>query len=67
MKKALGQKEACDSGSIESPKATVVTYVDQDPEFGEGSTVRDAVYGVDNPLMRCVRRPPTTVVLWLDF
>lgn len=49
----LGKKEDCDAGTIESPKATVVTYVEQDPEFAEGSTVRDAVYGSDNPLMRC--------------
>lgn len=48
----LGKKESCDTGTIESPKATVVTYVEQDPEFPEGSTVKDAVYGADNPLMR---------------
>lgn len=53
--KVLGKKESCDAGTIESPKATVVTYVEQDPEFPEGSTVRDAVYGADNPLMRAVR------------
>ncbi|CAN0207993.1 unnamed protein product, partial [Laminaria digitata] len=51
----LGKKEDCDAGTIESPKATVVTYVEQDPEFPEGCTVRDAVYGADNPLMRAVR------------
>lgn len=50
----LGKKEACDSGSIESPKATLVTYVEQDPDFPEGSTVRDAIYGADNPLMRSI-------------
>lgn len=50
----LGKKESCDAGTIESPKATVVTYVEQDPEFPEGSTVKDAVFGADNPLMRCV-------------
>ncbi|CAM9114708.1 unnamed protein product [Ectocarpus sp. 6 AP-2014] len=53
--KVLGKKESCDSGTIESPKATVVTYVEQDPEFPTGSTVKDAVYGADNPLMRAVR------------
>ena len=50
----MGKKEDCDAGTIESPKATVVTYVEQDPEFPEGCTVRDAVYGADNPLMRYV-------------
>lgn len=51
LPQVLGKKESCDSGSIESPKATVVTYVEQDPEFPEGWTVKDAVYGADNPLM----------------
>ncbi|CAM9753957.1 unnamed protein product [Scytosiphon promiscuus] len=55
MQSVLGKKESCDAGTIESPKATVVTYVEQDPEFPEGSTVKDAVYGADNPLMRAVR------------
>ncbi|CAM9651552.1 unnamed protein product, partial [Sphacelaria rigidula] len=50
--KALGGKESCDSGTIESPKATRVTYVEQDPDFAEGMTVRDAVFSADNPLMR---------------
>eukprot|EP00903_Cladosiphon_okamuranus_P013128 g12244.t1 len=53
--KVLGKRESCDAGTIESPKATVVTYVEQDPEFPEGSTVKDAVFGADNPLMRAVR------------
>jgi len=52
--KVLGKKESCDTGTIESPKATVVTYVEQEPEFEEGWTVLDAVFGADNPLMRCV-------------
>ena len=52
-KQVLGKKEACDAGTIETPKATVVTYVDQDPVFAEGATVRDAVFAADNPLMRC--------------
>ena len=51
-RQVLGKKESCDAGTIESPKATVVTYVEQDPDFPEGCTVRDAVYGADNPLMR---------------
>lgn len=50
--KVLGKKESCDTGTIESPKATVVTYVEQEPEFKEGWTVLDAVFGADNPLMR---------------
>lgn len=61
----LGKKESCDSGTIESPKATVVTYVEQDPEFPAGSTVKDAVYGADNPLMRCVDNYGTAVQLLL--
>lgn len=48
----LGKREACDAGTIESPKATVVTYVEQDPEFAEGATVRDAVFAAENTLMR---------------
>lgn len=49
---ALGGREECDSGAIQSPKATLVTYVEQDPDFTEGTTVRDVVYSADNPLMR---------------
>ncbi|CAM9397742.1 unnamed protein product, partial [Choristocarpus tenellus] len=53
--KVLGGKESPDSGSLTSPKKTVVTYVEQDPVFPEGYTVRDAVFSADNPLMRAVR------------
>lgn len=48
----LGGQEQSDSGAVSSPKATVVTYVEQDPLFAEDVTVREAVFGGDNPLMR---------------
>ena len=52
VEQVLGKREACDAGTIESPKATVVTYVEQDPEFAKGATVRDAVFAAENTLMR---------------
>ncbi|CAN0026870.1 unnamed protein product [Discosporangium mesarthrocarpum] len=50
--KVLGGRESADSGSVETPKKAVVTYVEQDPTFPQGSTVRDAIFVADNPLMR---------------
>lgn len=62
---ALGGRENCDSGTIESPKATRVTYVEQDPDFAEGTTVRDAVFSADNPLMRyCAVLHARCVIRW---
>jgi ATP-binding cassette subfamily F protein uup len=54
--KCLSGYDKADSGTVESPKSTRVVYVPQEPDFPPGSTVLDAIYSSDNPLMATVRR-----------
>lgn len=53
--KILMGKEIADEGTVTFRKDIVVTYLDQNPLFDEGSTVLEAIYKTDNPMLNAVR------------
>lgn len=53
--KILTGKEIADEGTVTFRKDIVVTYLDQNPVFDENSTVLEAIYKTDNPMLNAVR------------
>lgn len=53
--KILMGKEISDSGNITFRKDIVITYLDQNPLFDENSTVVEAIYKSNNPMLNAVR------------
>lgn len=53
--KTLMGKEISDGGTITFRKDIVVTYLDQNPIFDENSTVVEAIYNSNNPMLNAVR------------
>ena len=53
--KVLMGKEISDSGNITFRKDIVITYLDQNPLFDENSTVVEAIYKSNNPMLNAVR------------
>ncbi|MEO6903973.1 MAG: ABC-F family ATP-binding cassette domain-containing protein [Bacteroidia bacterium] len=53
--KVLMGKEISDGGTITFRKDIVVTYLDQNPLFDENSTVVEAIYNTNNPMLNAVR------------
>ena len=53
--KTLMGKEILDGGTVTFRKDITVTYLDQNPAFDEQSTVIEAIYNSNNPLLNAVR------------
>jgi ATP-binding cassette subfamily F protein uup len=53
--KILTGKEIADEGTVTFRKDIVVTYLDQNPVFDENSTVIEAIYNTNNPMLNAVR------------
>lgn len=53
--KIITGKEIADQGTITFRKDIVVTYLDQNPLFNPESTVIEAIYNTDNPMLNAVR------------
>ncbi len=53
--KIITGKEISDSGSVTFRKDIIVTYLDQNPLLDENSTVIEAIYNTDNPMLNAVR------------
>jgi ATP-binding cassette subfamily F protein uup len=53
--KIITGKEIADSGTVTFRKDIVVTYLDQNPALDENSTVIEAIYNTDNPMLNAVR------------
>ena len=53
--KIITGKEIADFGTVTFRKDIVVTYLDQNPTFDPNSTVVEAIYNSDNPMLNAVR------------
>lgn len=53
--KILMGKEIADGGTVTFRKDITVTYLDQNPAFDESSTVIEAIYKSNNPMLNAVR------------
>jgi ATP-binding cassette subfamily F protein uup len=53
--KIITGKEIADGGTVTFRKDIVVTYLDQNPVFDGNSTVIEAIYNTDNPMLNAVR------------
>jgi ATP-binding cassette subfamily F protein uup len=53
--KIITGKEIGDSGTVTFRKDIIVTYLDQNPHFDSNSTVIEAIYNTDNPMLNAVR------------
>lgn len=53
--KILTGKEIPDGGTVTFRKDITVTYLDQNPLFDADSTVLEAIYNTDNPMLNAVR------------
>lgn len=53
--KIITGKEIADQGTITFRKDITVTYLDQNPLFNPESTVIEAIYNTDNPMLNAVR------------
>lgn len=53
--KTLMGKEILDGGTVTFRKDITVTYLDQNPVFNDASTVIEAIYNSNNPLLNAVR------------
>ncbi len=53
--KTLMGKEIADNGTVTFRKDITVTYLDQNPVFDETSTVIEAIYKTNNPMLNAVR------------
>lgn len=53
--KILTGKEIPDGGTVTFRKDITVTYLDQNPLFNDDSTVLEAIYNTDNPMLNAVR------------
>ena len=47
--------EIADGGTVTFRKDIIVTYLDQNPHFDGNSTVIEAIYNTDNPMLNAVR------------
>lgn len=59
--KIITGKEIADAGSVTFRKDIIVTYLDQDPYFDGNSTVIEAIYNTDNPMLNAVRNYETAL------
>lgn len=59
--KILTGKEIADEGTVVFRKDITVTYLDQDPYFDPNSTVIDAIYKTNNPMLNAVRNYETAL------
>lgn len=53
--KIITGKEIADGGTVTFRKDIIVTYLDQNPLLDENSTVIEAIYNTDNPMLNAVR------------
>lgn len=53
--KIITGKEIADGGTVTFRKDIIVTYLDQNPQFDGNSTVIEAIYNTDNPMLNAVR------------
>lgn len=53
--KIITGKEIADAGSVTFRKDIIVTYLDQNPLLDGNSTVIEAIYNTDNPMLNAVR------------
>ncbi len=53
--KIITGKEISDGGTVTFRKDIIVTYLDQNPLFDSNSTVIEAIYNTDNPMLNAVR------------
>ena len=53
--KIITGKEIADGGTVTFRKDITVTYLDQNPHFDGNSTVIEAIYNTDNPMLNAVR------------
>lgn len=53
--KIITGKEIADQGTVTFRKDITVTYLDQNPLFDPESTVIEAIYNTDNPMLNAVR------------
>jgi ABC transport system ATP-binding/permease protein len=53
--KIITGKEIADGGTVTFRKDIIVTYLDQNPHFDSNSTVIEAIYNTDNPMLNAVR------------
>ncbi|MCE9538786.1 MAG: ABC-F family ATP-binding cassette domain-containing protein [Bacteroidetes bacterium] len=59
--KIITGKEISDGGSVTFRKDITVTYLDQNPLFDANSTVIEAIYNTDNPMLNAVRNYETAL------
>ena len=59
--KIITGKEISDGGSVTFRKDIIVTYLDQNPLFDGNSTVIEAIYNTDNPMLNAVRAYETAL------
>ncbi len=59
--KIITGKEIADEGSVTFRKDIIVTYLDQNPLLDENSTVIEAIYNTDNPMLNAVRNYETAL------
>ncbi len=59
--KILTGKEIADSGTVTFRKDIIVTYLEQNPLLDESSTVIEAIYNTDNPMLNAVRNYETAL------
>ena len=50
----LAEKESFDSGNISKRKNLVWAYLEQEPEFNDNTTIEQAVFESDNPLLQVI-------------
>ncbi len=53
--KIITGKEIADGGTVTFRKDIIITYLDQNPHFDSNSTVIEAIYNTDNPMLNAVR------------
>ena len=60
--KIITGKEIADAGTVTFRKDIVVTYLDQNPIFDGNTTVIEAIYNTDNPMLNAVRDYETALL-----
>lgn len=53
--KIITGKEIADAGKVTFRKEISITYLDQNPDFGDTKTVLEAIYNTNNPLLKAVK------------
>ena len=53
--RVLAGKDTPNAGNVRTRKGIVTAYVTQDPEFPEGTTIADALYAGETPVMAALR------------